>query len=180
MGKLHFSHIDREQSGDVGFIIKNLIFLVIFALFGWLNTHYFLWPSMMGFKSMLLEENRKKSLLEYTQRHFEADLNSYRTQKETSLLLLKVLGYEESKTILDKISKLCFETYQIQLVSEKQDSLKKASFNINAKTDELKKVYRFFTLLNKYLPSAQSQLPLKISKDSINLAVQFGVSVQYK
>ncbi|WP_104747688.1 hypothetical protein [Helicobacter cetorum] len=180
MDKIHFSHIDREQSGDVGFIIKNLIFLGIFSLFGWLNTHYFLWPSMLEFKSMLLEENRKKSLLEYTQRRFETSLNNYRTQRDTSLLLLKVLGYEESKMVLDKILKLCFENYQIEVVSKKQDSLKKASFDIRAKTDELKKVYRFFTLLNKYLPSAESQLPIKISKDTKGLVVQFGVGVQYQ
>lgn len=30
MKPLHFSHLDREQSGDVGFIIKNLIFLGVF------------------------------------------------------------------------------------------------------------------------------------------------------
>ncbi len=34
MKPLHFSHLDREQSGDVGFIIKNLIFLGGFFLIG--------------------------------------------------------------------------------------------------------------------------------------------------
>ncbi|GAA7437069.1 hypothetical protein ckin111_04320 [Helicobacter pylori] len=46
-----------------------------------------------------------------------------------------------------------------------------------ARASELEKTYLFFTLINKYLPSAQSQLPLKISKDSDGLLVQFSVSI---
>ncbi|PDW28737.1 hypothetical protein BB455_02830, partial [Helicobacter pylori] len=97
MKPLHFSHLDREQSGDVGFIIKNLVFLGVFSLLGWFNTEYFLWPSMLELKKILLEENRKKSVLEYAQRHFETALANYRNQKETSESLLKIFNDEESR-----------------------------------------------------------------------------------
>ncbi|AFI05490.1 hypothetical protein [Helicobacter cetorum] len=179
MKQLHFSHIDREQSGDVGFIIKNLVFLGIFSLFGWLNTEYFLWPNMLEFKKNLLEENRKKSVLEYAQRRFETALTNYRNQRNTSESLLKIFSYEESRRILDKILKSSFENYQIKPLPSQKPS-QKAQFFIAARVDDLDKTYHFFTLLNKYLPSARSQLPFKISKDSEGLLVQFNVSIGFK
>ncbi|OOQ40815.1 hypothetical protein B0X68_01450, partial [Helicobacter pylori] len=58
-----------------------------------------------------------------------------------------------------------------------QNPLQKTQFFIMARASELEKTYLFFTLINKYLPSAQSQLPLKISKDDEGLLVQFSVSI---
>lgn len=57
MKPLHFSHLDREQSGDVGLSLKTS-FLGVFSLLGWLNTEYFLWPKDAG-----IEKNpfRRKS-----------------------------------------------------------------------------------------------------------------------
>ncbi|RKV05459.1 hypothetical protein [Helicobacter pylori] len=176
MKPLHFSHLDREQSGDVGFIIKNLVFLGVFSLLGWLNTEYFLWPNMLELKKILLEENRKKSVLEYAQRHFETALANYRNQKETSESLLKIFNDEESRRILEKILKKCFDAYKIKPLLSQNPS-QKTQFFIMARASELEKTYLFFTLLNKYLPSAQSQLPLKISKDDEGLLVQFSVSI---
>ncbi len=43
-----------------GLSLKTSFFLGVFSLFGWLNTEYFLWPSMLELKKILLEENRKK------------------------------------------------------------------------------------------------------------------------
>ncbi|ACI27019.1 hypothetical protein HPG27_252 [Helicobacter pylori G27] len=127
MKPLHFSHLDREQSGDVGFIIKNLVFLGVFSLLGWLNTEYFLWPSMLELKKILLEENRKKSVLEYAQRHFETALANYRNQKETSESLLKIFNDEESRRILEKILKKCFDAYKIKPLLS-QNPLQKPNF----------------------------------------------------
>ncbi|STP03930.1 hypothetical protein [Helicobacter acinonychis] len=176
MKQLHFSHLDREQSGDVGFIIKNLVFLGVFSLLSWFNTEYFLWPSMLELKKILLEENRKKSVLEYAQRHFETALMNYRNQKETGESLLKIFNAEESKNILEKILKKCFDGYEIKPLLSQNPS-QETQFFIIARVSELEKTYLFFTLLNKYLPSAQSQLPLKISKDNDGLLVQFSVNI---
>ncbi len=176
MKQLHFSHLDREQSGDVGFIIKNLVFLGVFSLFGWLNTEYFLWPSMLELKKILLEENRKKSVLEYAQRHFETALTNYRNQKETGESLLKTFNHEESRKILEKILEKCFGSYEIKPLLSQNPS-QEIQFFIMARVSELEKTYLFFTLINKHLPSAQSQLPLKISKDNDGLLVQFSVNI---
>lgn len=70
-----------------------------------MNTEYFLWPSMLELKKILLEENRKKSVLEYAQRHFETALTNYRNQKETGESLLKIFNDEDSRRILEKILK---------------------------------------------------------------------------
>lgn len=145
MKPLHFSHLDREQSGDVGFIIKNLIFLGVFSLFGWLNTEYFLWPSMLELKKILLEENRKKSVLEYAQRHFETALTNYRNQKETSESLLKIFNDEESRRILEKILKKCFDTYKIKPLLS-QNPFQKTQFFYHGQSERIRKDLSFFHL----------------------------------
>lgn len=158
MKPLHFSHLDREQSGDVGFIIKNLIFLGVFSLLGWLNTEYFLWPSMLELKKILLEENRKKSVLEYAQRHFETALANYRNQKETSESLLKIFNDEESRRILEKILKKCFDAYKIKPLLSQNPS-QKTQFFIIARASELEKTYLFSPCLTSIYRALKANCP---------------------
>lgn len=154
----------NEQLSD--FVIKNLIFLLMFIVFCFLITNYFLLPKFQDFQE---EKNQLRHALFFQTKtqnqneEIQAQIQELKIQNQNALNAL------QKKITLAKLQLIAKDFFASPVIVKKEKMISEGVFTetlfkIEAKSNGSKPIFDFMTKIKTIIPNATLILPLHIEK----------------
>ena len=181
--KLDSLNLNSFKPANTDLILRNLIFVVLYFASILIFFNYLLWPMITKFKTQLVIEKKQKLLHGEALRNYEMAkdrLSSFIKENNNALEKLNNANGEE---ILKKLATSSIFVKKITRLESKLDSenyINEVSYEIEARVDDLKKLWDLFLDFEKSNASIVFNLPIKINKlkaDSRIFEVVFRASI---
>lgn len=147
------------------YIVKNLIFVLLFIVFCYYGITHILLPKIQDFKSK--QENYKQQQFfeaKLQEKNKEQQLHIQTKQEENKTLLLSLQNNIDSA----KLHSIAQEFFEVEKVSEiqskKNEIFEEIDFQIKGKSNGVKAIFDFFKKVSQTIPNAAFSLPFELSK----------------
>lgn len=153
----------REELSD--FVIKNLIFFVIFVVFCFSITEHLLLPKFQDFQE-------EKNQLRHAQ-FFQAKTQKQNEQIQSQIQELKIQNQDTLSTLQKKVTPakiqaIAKDFFNDPLIKKEKTDLQGAFvevfFRVEGKSNGTKAIFDFMTKIKTMIPNATLILPLEIEK----------------
>lgn len=153
----------REELAD--FIIKNLVFLLIFIVFSFSISEHLLLPKIQAFQEEKNQLRHAQFFQTKTQKQNEQIQNQIQTLKLQNQSALDTLQKNVTSSKLQTIARDFFNVLSIkQEKKNAKDEFLEILFKVEAKSNGIKAIFDFMSKLQAFIPNATLILPLEIEK----------------
>ncbi|WP_120943737.1 MULTISPECIES: hypothetical protein [Helicobacter] len=164
-------------------LVRNSLFTLMFFLLAILSVRFLVWDNLEKFRSQHGDEVQKLMIMAHKQKAFFETFANYQAYKHSIASKLAHPSYQDSINTLNQLLKQHFTQVQIQAGTEDKHSqadIIHEIFYIKAHAHSLDDLYTFLKNMLNISNYAQVALPISITKQKHDLALEFRIHIEYR
>ncbi|WP_121021047.1 hypothetical protein [Helicobacter vulpis] len=176
---------ESHFTGSVVFerLVRNSLFTLVFFVLAIVSVRFLVWDNLEKFRSQHGDEVQKLLIMEHKQKMFFETFADYQAYKQAIASKLAHPSYQESVNTLNQLLRQHFTQIQIQAGTEDKHSqadIIHEIFYIKAHARSLQDLYTFLKSMLEISNYTQMALPISITKEKRDLALEFRIHIEYK